>query len=246
MKRVHIKQKLEEIDCPVESLSLGDFDYIGEFTAKKNRGKDSPLFNSAGCFFRPNYERGLLIYSLVKRFEVSSFLEIGFGRGYGSFCAAKAMCDKGIDGKIYSIDPTPDEELVKNLTQVFPQEWFEKLNLFKGVLTDAIPKMGDMKFDMVYIDGDHRYEAVMSDWQNIKDRYNKFVLFDDYSDEGNQDIEVKRFVDDIMPDLYNPELIIMDRRVFIDDRGLSDDEINYGQVLVQHPDFKTSDYVMDW
>ena len=53
-----------------------------------------------GCFFRPNYERGILMYYLVRKLEIKSVLEIGFGRGYATFCMAKAMCDHGIDGKI--------------------------------------------------------------------------------------------------------------------------------------------------
>ena len=29
MRKIYIKEKLEEIEFPVETLSLGDFDYIG-------------------------------------------------------------------------------------------------------------------------------------------------------------------------------------------------------------------------
>jgi len=49
-----IQEKLEEIEYEVENLCLGDFDYIGEYTAKKNREQGSKLYNDVGCFFRPN------------------------------------------------------------------------------------------------------------------------------------------------------------------------------------------------
>ena len=58
------------------------------------------------------------------------------------------------------------------------------------------------------------------------------VLFDDYHlpTKQQKDIEVSRVVNAI--EEYEKELIIMDRRIFVDDRGLSDEDIDYGQVLV--------------
>ena len=76
MRKLDIREKLEELGTPVSSLSLGDFDAIGEYTAKKTRGHNSDLYKSVGCFFRPNYERGLLIYTLIRKFKLTSFLEI--------------------------------------------------------------------------------------------------------------------------------------------------------------------------
>ena len=37
----------------------------------------------------------------------------------------------------------------------------------------------DEKFDLVYIDGDHTYDATRKDWEMTKDIYNKFLLFDE-------------------------------------------------------------------
>ena len=84
---INIRDKLLELGVPVEDLVLGDFDAIGESTAKKNRTRDKKLYSTAGCFFRPNYERGLLAYAMVKRYRPKRILEIGFGRGYWSTCA---------------------------------------------------------------------------------------------------------------------------------------------------------------
>lgn len=243
MKTIDIREKLIEVQYPVETLTLGDFDQIGEFTSKKSRNQNDKLYKTAGAYFRPNYERGLLIYSLVKRFEIKTFFEIGFGRGYASICAAKAMCDMGWDdGKVFSVDPAVDDNHLKQIAQVFPREWFSKLYLIKGTVDDAIPHLNG-NVDMVYIDGDHRYEAVKHDWEMVKDRYNKFVLFDDYDPKQNDAIQVKRLIDEIDLD---KELIIMDRRIFFDDRRLSDSEIDYGQVLIKNPTFDTSSYLLEW
>ena len=90
----------------------------------------------------------------------------------------------------------------------------------------------DNKYDFIYIDGDYTYEGVKNDWDNCKDRFNNFLLFDDYHlpSKKQEEIAVARLVDDI--DDESKELIIMDRRIFYDDRGYTDDEIDYGQVLL--------------
>jgi len=232
MNKIFIKEKLQNIGVFLEDIPLGDFDAIGEYTAKKNRSPNSDLYKSVGCFFRPNYERGILIYNLIRKFEIKTFLEIGFGRGYGTFCAAKAMTDHGIfDGKITTVDVNFNNEFLNNLTKVFPKNWFEKINFFKGS-SDQFFEQNNEKFDLIYIDGDHRYDAVKNDWNNSEKIFNKFVLFDDYHlpTKKQKDIECSKLIDEI--EGYNKELIIMDRRIFFDDRRISDELIDYGQVLL--------------
>ena len=243
MNTIDIREKLKKIGMPAEEFTLGDFDQIGEYTAKKSRSPQSKLYKTAGCFFRPNYERGLLIYSLIKKYNLKSFLEIGFGRGYGTFCAAKAFHENG-GGKIVTIDPLFGEENtkqhVKRLIESFPREWFSSndINFIKGFSQDMLPNM-DENFDFIYIDGDHTYEATKKDWLNTKDKFNKFLLFDDYhlptkkidALAGSQDIECAKAIDEI--DDFEKELIIMDRRIFFDDRRIPDEEIDYGQVLIE-------------
>ena len=104
MKHINIKTKLEEMGVAVDGIIMGDFDYIGEFTAKRDRRPDDPNYKRYGAFYRANYERGILIYYLIRQFNLTSMLEIGFGRGYATFCAAEAFHDAGIGGKIVSIN----------------------------------------------------------------------------------------------------------------------------------------------
>ena len=243
MKKINVKDKLAELEFPVADIVLGDFDYIGEYTAKKTRDQNSELYKKVGCFFRPNYERGILIYHLIRRFEIKSVLEIGFGRGYAAFCAAKAMTDAGIDGKVYSCDPNFDEEFIKGLVAVFPKEWFDKLSLLRGGVDQAVNSLEGQQMELVYIDGDHRYAAVKHDWEMMKDRFTKFVLFDDYAESKQRDIEVKQLIDEIENE---KELIISDRRIFFDDRRIADEDINYGQVLIKHSDFNTAEFLGEW
>lgn len=230
MKIIHIKEKLQEIGISIDSLNLGNFDYIGEFTAKKMRDKNSDLWKSTGAFFRPNYERGILIYSLIRRYNLTSMLEIGFGRGYSTFCAAMAFYDAGIQGTITTVDPALDQNFLSELQKVFPDSWFKSIKFIKGKSSDVVGTL-DQKYDLIYIDGDHSYEGTKNDWLLTKDKYEKFLLFDDYhmtnDDPGIQCNQLINQIDD-----QSKELIIMDRRIFFDDRRLSDNNINYGQVLL--------------
>lgn len=238
MKSVLIKDYLESIGVSLSDLALGDFDYIGEYTAKKSRGQDSPLYKNTGCFFRPNYERGILIYSLITKFNLQSYLEIGFGRGYSAMCAAKALYDIGSPGKVVTIDPNFDEQQLKTIAATMPKEWLDKIEFQKGTSQDVLPRLLNptpvekRSFDLIYIDGDHRADAVKHDWEATKSSWNSFCLFDDYHlpTKKEADIECARVIDGI--DFPNKELIVMDRRIFFDDRRFTDEQIDYGQVLL--------------
>ena len=64
-----------------------------------------------------------------------------------------------------------------------------------------------------------------------EDKYEKLLLFDDYhKQQTDSSIECSQTIDQIEDE--SKQLIIMDRRIFHDDRELSDDQIDYGQVLL--------------
>jgi predicted O-methyltransferase YrrM len=245
MEKKHIVDFLSDIEVSLSDISLGDFDHIGEFTAKKSRDRNSPLYSSVGSFFRPNYERGILIYSLIKKFKVQSYLEIGFGRGYSAVCASKAMIDAGINGTVTTIDPALSEELLTEISRGIPHEYLKNIRFVKQDSAAAVPAINE-KFDMIYVDGDHRYDAVMTDWQNCRNKFNKFILFDDYHlpTKSEKDIDCATVIDSITG--LDKKLIIMDRRIFFDDRRMTDEQIDYGQVLITNPFFNPSEFLGDW
>lgn len=243
MRQVHIRQKLEEMGVAVDGIIMGDFDYIGEFTAKRDRKPNDPNYKKFGAFYRSNYERGVLVYYLIRQFNLTSMLEIGFGRGYATFCAARAFHDAGVGGKIVTIDPNLDENYIKALQHVLPNDWFTYITFMKGTSQSVMPKIADSRFDLVYIDGDHSYGGTRHDWEQTKDKFNKFLLFDDYhlptkKDKGT--IQCSQLIDEINDP--SKELIIMDRRLFFDDRRFTDDKIDYGQVLLTKPGVGRDDW----
>jgi hypothetical protein len=233
MRKSYIEEKLADLGMSRDDFVLGDFDSIGEFTAKKCRDPQSDLYRTVGAFFRPNYERGILITALIRKYGIRSMLEIGFGRGYATFCAAKAMAESGESWRIVTIDPNLNEQFLQQLSQVLPRELFAGIEFRRGTSQSQIPQLGDEKFGLVYIDGDHTEAAVQSDWELTRDRYEYCLLFDDYhlsSKDSGPGIQVASVVDRI--DDPSKELIITDRLIFNDDRRISREDKDYGQVLL--------------
>lgn len=243
MTSVSIVDKLISMGVSIDSIILGDFDVLGEYAAKRTRTPGSVLYNRVGCFYRANYERGILAYYLVKAYGIKSILEIGFGRGYFSLCAAKAMHDMGIDGTVISIDPRVDENHLKMLKELFPHEC-ARITLIKGQSSDVLKSL-DGLFELVYIDGDHTQAGVASDWALTKDRFTKFLLFDDYTFNVTPGMECKLVIDQI-DESYAKQLIIMDRKLFIDDRQKLGDMTDGGQVLVVHPNYEPVSALAMW
>ena len=224
IESIHISDKLKEVGGLVGSnLFLGTFDQVGELTARKNRDPSSDLYKTAGCYFRPNYERGMLMYSLVKKYKPDNFLEIGFGRGYVTMCVAMAMCENG-KGTITTVDPHLDEDHINRLQAYYPNEWFGRIKYVQSSSKDFFnsQEVAD-SYGIIFIDGDHRYEAVLDDWNSSKHLFEHVLVFDDYHlPEVNQkDIEVANVVDNL-EDEYSKELILSDRLIFLDDRGTSE------------------------
>jgi hypothetical protein len=245
MKTIDIRQKLEKIGVDMGSICLGDFDQMGEFTAKRNRSPGDENYASVGAFYRSNYERGILIYYLIRKFNLTSMLEVGFGRGYSSMCAAKAFYDSGIDGRILTVDPNLPGSL-DQLRQIFPPQLMKSIHPICGTSQATLSSINE-KFDLVYIDGDHSYEATKYDWNATKDKFNSFLLFDDYHMQSKNDpgIKCNRLIDEINEsdvDCDEKELIIMDRRIFFDDRRIPDEKIDYGQVLLTKKSVNNDDW----
>lgn len=241
MRVLDIKQKLDEIEFPAAGICLGDFDVIGNFTALKRRQPDDPLYRTAGAFFRPDYERGILAYYMVRRFELRTVLDVGLGRGFVSFCVAKAMCDMGwLEASVTALAPAVDENHFKGLTQVLPRELFSKINIVVGSMEQAFGGMKDQKFDLIILSGGN--DRVAEGLTYTRNRFTRFMQVDGYDE--SVPLGVKALVDSF--DGYEKELVRTDRRLFVDERGIADDAPGYGQVLLKAPDFDTAAFLCDW
>ena len=149
-----------------------------------------------------NFERGMLFYALIAKFQPKTVLEIGTAEGYSTLCMAWAMSDFKIDGKIFTVDPKSHHKIIdrriiinKNdkpvkmslstadLWKKFAlPEWIEKIEVLTGYSGDILKTKNFPKIDFCYIDGSHVYESVKQDFFSIlKLVSEKFhILFDDY------------------------------------------------------------------
>ena len=143
-----------------------------------------------------NYERGILLYSLIAKYKPQNVLEIGTAKGYSTLCMAWAMHDYNIPGTIHTIDPTldtkfeikiDDEINVLTTTQLWNKiasdKWLSKIKPYAGYSGEIMDKHQFPKIDFAYIDGHHVYEAVEHDFYAfLNTSSNDFrILFDDYA-----------------------------------------------------------------
>ena len=127
----------------------------------------SPQLNFAKQII--NYERGILLYSLIAKYKPKNVLEIGTAEGYSTLCMAWAMTDYNINGKIFTIDPKPfDVPVERNVTwednpkhdtvmlsrrelwnKFADNEWIKKIEVLTGFSGEVLQKnTGLPKMDM--------------------------------------------------------------------------------------------------
>tara|TARA_Y100000996_G_scaffold410530_1_gene393074 strand:- start:111 stop:986 length:876 start_codon:yes stop_codon:yes gene_type:complete len=152
----------------------------------------------------PNFERGILLYSLVTKYRPKNILEIGTAEGFSALCMAWAMTDCDINGKIFTIDPKPFDLPKKRIntwdenaqnefvhlstkelwTKFAKKEWLKKIQVLSGYSGEILHKLSKQlpNMDMGYIDGHHAYTAVRHDFHAfLKNSSENFILlFDDY------------------------------------------------------------------
>ena len=165
-----------------------------------------------------NYERGILLYSLIAKYRPKNVLEIGTAEGYSALCMAWAMTDYNINGRIFTIDPKPFDVPVerkitweenpkhntvmlstKELWNKFAdKEWIKKIEVLTGFSGEILQKKTKEfpKMDMGFIDGHHRYEAVLHDFYAFlrTASENFYLLFDDYI--PNETADVTQVIDE--------------------------------------------------
>ena len=161
----------------------------------------------------------------TKGLKVDFALEIGAFEGLTTCYICDNMLNPG--GRMIVIDPLPDnhnqlpfgednkifegqyERFVRN-TKGYPVELIRK----ESRLLYSNRSFNDYRFDFIYIDGDHREEAVFRDGQFAFKvcQPGGYILFDDYGWRA----ETKRGIDEFLR-LYDPhlQLVVKDYQVMI-------------------------------
>lgn len=193
MRQILFEDRISRLDVSMPPEEI--FFRMGDLTALRQ--------DSDGNFYRSNYSRGPLLYSLVAKFKPKVILEFGTGRGYGALCMAKALVEHSIDGIIYTLDMRSYQDKsswwidfgtgpeIQHLAwsdvwpNYFDPAWLDRISCLTGTSYRIMGKwerLGLPRIDFAFIDGGHDYLTVKHDFYSVLQVANSDfrVLFDDY------------------------------------------------------------------
>lgn len=120
---------------------------------------------------------GRLLFRLVDHFEVRTILELGTGLGISTAYMAKA----NTSAKLYTLEGSP--AVAAKASDGFSTLGLDNIQVVTGVFEDTLASTLDElePIDLVYLDGDHRKEAVLNNFNLIlpKLHNNSIVVIDD-------------------------------------------------------------------
>lgn len=176
-----------------------------------------------------NYERGLILYGLIKKFKPKNILEFGTAKGFGTLSMAYAVHENNNNGTIYTIDLVGHTQLIEHVRKIsgsyeekkttrkklwidtVPTEWLNSVKFIHGY-SGTIVKQHDLpKIDFFYVDASHFYEAIKNDFfiSLLFSNDTSVFLLDDYIDW--EYFGVKKLVDNEISKYVDVTLIKTDK-----------------------------------
>ena len=181
-------------------------------------------------FENENYERGYLLYALVKKFKPQNILEFGTALGFGTAAMAYGINENNNQGKIYTIDYLKQNESIhhvrmidgspkeedttrkKLLEETIPKKCLDSITFLEGYSDKIFQKHKFPKIDFFYIDAGHFYEAVKHDFfiSILLSNKSSIFLLDDYIDR--KDFGIKKLVDNELSKYIEITIIKTDKK----------------------------------
>jgi predicted O-methyltransferase YrrM len=107
-----------------------------------------------------------------------SLVEIGSYVGASSFCLAAGLSNRRCYGKVYCIDTWNNEAMTEGIRDTMTEflnntsRFSKYIEPIRGRSTDPqiVRRVAELpgKIDLLFIDGDHSFDAVLSDWRTYK------------------------------------------------------------------------------
>lgn len=128
----------------------------------------------------------VVMYSIVRAFQIKRIVEIGTYKGYSAIIFCQAVLDNKLIPECYAIDLWNHKGKIfssvkKEALLNFSKSGFDKyITVIHGDSKIEIPKLFNKinNVDLCFIDGDHKTETVLCDYNNCKN-YTKYILFHD-------------------------------------------------------------------
>lgn len=133
-------------------------------------------------------DAGWFLHGLVRSMKPDVCVEIGSAHGY-SACLIGLALKENLRGHLWAVDPhlTNDwsdqleastlESLQRHLRTLRVEQY---VTVMRATTADAAPQLPS-RVDLAFIDGDHSYDGVRTDWQILRPRMSPFgiVVFHD-------------------------------------------------------------------
>lgn len=155
-------------------------------------GDQLALRHDDGRYYRSNYERGLLVYALVRLLGADSVVEVGTGRGFGSFAAMLAAAHVDTIDVVSPAVPVTAWRMVDDvgrteraspgallMAAARRHSASGQVRHHVGTSLAHLPALMRIPPDLVFLDGAHEYAAVAAELQ-IVGPSGAVVLLDDY------------------------------------------------------------------
>ncbi len=126
-----------------------------------------------GAFTKANY---IFLYGFVFYLRPHNIIEIGSSFGVGTVTMALALKESKTPGHIYTYDI--DTNAVSMVKLHSKQMKVDTIISSSVGTSNNVKELKIKRFDLAFIDGSHRYEGVMKDFNNLKNICN-YIIFHD-------------------------------------------------------------------
>lgn len=138
-----------------------------------------------------NEQELLMLTDFIKRKRITSFLEIGIAKGD----LQRYMMEQGL--QCFGVTPYKKDSH-EGITVIYGESQdghvIEKVRALLSRVTPSTPNP-EPKFDLIFVDGDHSYNAVKADYKNYKGMCRYMAFHDIAGRLGTPD--VKKFWEEI-------------------------------------------------